>query len=59
MQKANGSTQPGIFDLTGKTYTSAKLSQLFDLRLLDSEETAPDGVDVLLRLGDGVEMKSP
>jgi LCP family protein required for cell wall assembly len=59
LQKANGSTQPGIFDLTGKTYTSAKLSQLFDLRLLDPEETAPDGVDVLLRLGDGVEMKSP
>lgn len=49
----------GIFDLTGKPYTAAKLVGLFDLRLLANEGDAPDGVDVLVRLGSGAELKKP
>ncbi len=55
----NGDSNPGIFDLTGKTYTSTKMTQLFGLRLLSTESAGPDGVDVLVRLGEGVELKSP
>jgi LCP family protein required for cell wall assembly len=50
---------PGIFDLTGKSYTAAKLAGLFDLRLLNNPGTTPDGVDVLVRLGSGVAFKNP
>jgi LCP family protein required for cell wall assembly len=56
--KANGDGEPGIFDLTGKSYTATKMSQLLDLRLLDAE-SGPEGIDVLVRLGEGVELKSP
>lgn len=56
--KGAGGT-PGVFDLTGKTYTAAKLTGLFDLRLLNFEGPAPDGVDVLVRLGESTKMKSP
>lgn len=49
----------GIFDLTGKSYSAAKLTSLFNLRLLNPEPGSPDGVDVLVRLGSSVELKSP
>ncbi len=49
----------GIFDLSGKRYTAAKLAGLFNLRLLANDGGAPDGVDVLVRLGSGAELKFP
>lgn len=52
--------EPGVFDLSGKPYTSGKLTGLFDLRLLNPPETpAGDGVDVLVRLGPATALKSP
>jgi anionic cell wall polymer biosynthesis LytR-Cps2A-Psr (LCP) family protein len=57
--KANGGGEPGIFNLTGKAYTSTKMTQLFGLRVLQADSAIPDGVDVLVRLGEGVELKSP
>ncbi|MCK6565959.1 MAG: LCP family protein [Dehalococcoidia bacterium] len=56
--KGEGGT-PGVFDFTGKSYTAAKLTSLFDLRLLNPDGPAPDGVDVLVRLGESTKMKSP
>lgn len=50
---------PGIFDLTGKTYTAAKMAELFDLRLLKPDGGAPPGTDVLVRLGNALELKKP
>ncbi len=60
--KAPASDAPaaaGIFDLTGKTYTAQKLAGLFNLRLLNPAAGAPDGVDVLIRLGDRLDLKKP
>ncbi|HEX6030371.1 MAG TPA: LCP family protein [Tepidiformaceae bacterium] len=57
--KGSGEGTSGIFDLNGKSYTATKLAQLFDLRLLNPEPGAPDGVDVLVRIGAGVGLKSP
>jgi LCP family protein required for cell wall assembly len=51
--------EPGIFDLTGKTYTAAKMAGLFNLRLLNADGAAPPGTDVLVRLGTALEMKTP
>lgn len=50
---------PGVFDFTGKSYTAAKMTGLFDLRLLNPDGPAPDGVDILVRLGESTKMKSP
>ena len=49
----------GIFDLSGKPYTAAKLAALFNLRLLNPEPGTPEGADVLVRLGDKLELKKP
>lgn len=60
--KAPPSATPGtagIFDLSGKPYTASKLAGLFNLRLLNPDSGAPDGVDVLVRLGDSLELKKP
>jgi LCP family protein required for cell wall assembly len=58
LTETNGDAEPGIFDFTGKTYTSSKLAQLFDLRLLTGEPTT-EGADVVVRLGEGVELRNP
>lgn len=50
---------PGIFDYSGKNYTAAKLTELFNVRLLNPESDPPQGTDVLLRIGDTVEQKNP
>jgi LCP family protein required for cell wall assembly len=50
---------PGIFDLTSKTYTAAKMTSLFNLRLLNNDGDAPAGVDILVRLGDSLDLKKP
>ena len=50
---------PGIYDLTGKTYTSEKMKGLFDLRVLNFDGTAPEGVDVLVRLGAATQLVTP
>lgn len=51
---------PGIFDLTGKPYTAGKMTDLFNLKLLDVEPgDDPAGVDVVVRLGPDTELKSP
>ena len=50
---------PGIDDLTGKTYTSEKMKGLFDLRVLNFDGTAPEGVDVLVRLGAATQLVTP
>lgn len=55
----SGGGAAGIFDLTGKPYTAGKMAALFNLRLLNPEAGAPPGVDVLIRLGDRLEMKTP
>lgn len=57
--KGSGEGKAGIFDLNGKSYTAGKLAQLFDLRVLNPEPGAPDGVDVLVRIGEGIGLKSP
>ncbi len=57
--RADAGSAPGIFDVTGKTYTAAKLTELFNLRLLNPVDPTPEGIDVLVRLGDGLELKSP
>lgn len=51
----------GIFDLTGKPYAAEKMTELFNLRLLnlDAATAPPAGVDVLVRIADGTELKSP
>ena len=51
--------QPGIFDLTGKEYTAEKMTGIFDLRLLNSEGTEPEGADVLIRLAPETALKTP
>jgi len=50
---------PGVFDITGRPYTASKLTALFGLHLLNQDGAAPVGVDVLLRLGEGMAVKSP
>ena len=50
---------PGVFDVTGKSYTAAKLTGLFDLRLLNAQGTIPDGADVVIRIGAATALKSP
>ncbi len=60
LRKAETPGEPGIFDLTGKTYTAGKLTVLFDLRLLNPPAgLAAEGVDVLVRLGPATALKSP
>ena len=50
---------PGIFNLTGKEYTAEKMTGIFDLRLLNPEGEAPEGADVLIRLGPDTALKAP
>lgn len=53
--------EPGIYQVTDRPYTAAKLTQLFgNLRLLRLDPSAaPGGIDVLLRLTDTLEIKKP
>jgi LCP family protein required for cell wall assembly len=57
--KTDGSGTPGIFDVTGKTYTSEKLKDLLDLRVLNPEGNLPDGADIVVRLTDATGLKNP
>lgn len=50
---------PGIFDYTGKPYTTAKLAGLVGLRWLTPEDTAPEGIDVLIRLSTDTAVTMP
>ena len=59
VQGSAGGGSPGIFDLTGKTYTSAKMTELFNLRLLNNDGDTPPGVDVLVRLAATLDVKKP
>jgi LCP family protein required for cell wall assembly len=65
VEKAAEEATPGIFDLTGKAYTAAKLHDLFDLQLLTPEAEAegaganPDGADIIVRVGAETELKTP
>ncbi len=54
----NGGTE-GIFDIGGKSYTAAKLTALTNLRLLNVEGEMPEGVDVLVRIGQATELRTP
>jgi polyisoprenyl-teichoic acid--peptidoglycan teichoic acid transferase len=58
---ASDVSAPGIYDLTTKSYTAEKMTELFDLRLLDPDAaaSATPGADVLVRLADGTELRSP
>ncbi len=56
---AENAGNAGIFDVSGKTYTSQKLRELFDLQLLNPEGVIPEGADVVVRLGPDTELKSP
>lgn len=53
-------SEAGIFNLTEDEYTAVKMASLFDLRLLNPgpAESALEA-DVLVRLGDSVEVRSP
>ena len=53
------SGSPGIFDVTGKPYTAAKMRDLFGLELLGAEGDIPDGADVVIRLGPATDLKTP
>lgn len=55
----DGPRTAGIFDLTGKPYSAAKLAGLFNLRLANPDRGAPDGVDLLVRLGESLDLKTP
>lgn len=57
--KSDSAGPPGIFDVTGKSYTSQKLKELFGLQLLNPEGTLPAGADVVVRLAPETEMVSP
>ena len=57
--RTDGSGPPGIFDLSGKTYTAAKLTELLGLRLLQPDGTMPEGVDVLVRLTAETDILTP
>lgn len=57
--KVDGAGEPGVFDITGKTYTAEKLRALFDLRLLDPQGDIPDGADVVIRIDAATALKSP
>ena len=59
VQGSAGGGSPGIFDLTGKTYTSAKMTELFNLRLFNNDGDTPPGVDVLVRLAATLDVKKP
>jgi len=50
---------PGIFDVGGKPYTTEKLRELFDLRILNPEGELPPGADVIVRLGEATALKQP
>ncbi|WP_322795886.1 LCP family protein [Tepidiforma sp.] len=54
-----GSGEPGVVDVTGKTYSSAKLTGLFDLRMQNPDGSEPPGFDVVVRLGEGTALVSP
>jgi LCP family protein required for cell wall assembly len=55
----DGSLEPGIYDVTGKPYTAAKLAGLFDVRLLNPGGNEPAGFDVVVVLGEGTALKTP
>ncbi len=57
--KTEGGGEPGIFDLTGKPYTTEKLGGLFDLRVLEPNGEMPADADVVLRIGAETAFKSP
>ena len=48
-----------LFDLTGKEYTAAKMTGIFDLRLLNPDGPGPQGADVLIRLAPETALKTP
>lgn len=53
----NGSNgPPGVLDLTGKTYTARKIARITSLRMLDPGDEHADGVDVIVRIGDGLRL---
>lgn len=58
-QDSSAGGAPGIFDLGGKPYTAGKLAGLITLRLLNPDPRAPAGSDVLIRLGDRLDLKKP
>jgi LCP family protein required for cell wall assembly len=58
VERAESVTAPGIFDLSGKAYTAAKLRDLFDLRLLAPDGPLPDA-DVVVRLAADTALRSP
>ncbi|GBD22841.1 Biofilm regulatory protein A [bacterium HR29] len=47
---------PGVVDLTGKPYTARKLARLTNLRMLDRGSEHVDGIDVIVRIGDGMRL---
>jgi polyisoprenyl-teichoic acid--peptidoglycan teichoic acid transferase len=49
----------GIFATTARSYTAAKLTGITNLRLLNAEDGLPEGIDILVRIGDGTELKKP
>lgn len=49
----------GISDLTGVTYTTNKLRDLFDLPVVDYDGEAPPGADILVRIAAPVTIKTP
>lgn len=53
-----GELAPGIFDLSGKSYTAAKLTELFDLRLLAPDGPLPEA-DIVVRLGAETGLRTP
>jgi hypothetical protein len=57
--KTDSAGDPGVFDVTGKTYTSHKLRDLFDLQLLNPDGVIPEGADVIVRLGPETALLSP
>ncbi|MEP7216291.1 MAG: hypothetical protein ABI782_08560, partial [Anaerolineaceae bacterium] len=50
---------PGIFALAEKPYTASKVAALFNLRLLNADPGAQGGADLLVRLGETLELKKP
>ena len=57
--RLEGAGEPGIFDLTGKSYTAAKMRDLFGLQGLEPAGDLPDGADIVVRLGEATDLKSP
>ncbi|MGE5595163.1 MAG: LCP family protein [Hyphomicrobiales bacterium] len=54
-----GRGEPGIYDLTDKTYTSAKIADLLELPSEKPDDERPAGVDVLVRIAGPVQLKTP